>query len=317
MGSKSKVNVDWVEAKKRCRLNEDDIRMARELGMTPRSAIKNIPNPKDRWKLPVKEWIHELYAKKFPAKYRERVTAVPAWQPQTPIANQPPPADEPEPWVPPADLLSQPAWHDDERRTPPSPDAVNLRKQAHFRRAAEAVAEEWSQHPAVQAISVFGTVAVPLREEEPRHKSQRHWGKVLHECNDIDLGLWVSDLTVLGELRRALAQTLMNLGSEFPGEFGVTPSHFDVYLIEPGTMRYRGRLCDFGTCPKESRMKDACQADGCGAQPFLRQFSDWGFLQMQFLADPHVKLFDRARGGLVKPEYPEPVPNDEDDIVYF
>lgn len=55
----------WIEAKKRCRLNESDIKMAKELGMTPRSLIKNIPAPNQRWKAPVNEWIRDLYEKKF------------------------------------------------------------------------------------------------------------------------------------------------------------------------------------------------------------------------------------------------------------
>ena len=38
--------------------------MARELGLNPRSLIKNIPSPNQQWKLPVKQWIHELYKKK-------------------------------------------------------------------------------------------------------------------------------------------------------------------------------------------------------------------------------------------------------------
>lgn len=61
-----KKNADaWAEAKKRCRLNTTDIQMAKELGMTPKSLIKNIPSPKQQWKVPVKEWIRELYEKKF------------------------------------------------------------------------------------------------------------------------------------------------------------------------------------------------------------------------------------------------------------
>ena len=35
---------DWAEAKKRCRLNEEDIKIAKEMGLNPRSLIKNIPN---------------------------------------------------------------------------------------------------------------------------------------------------------------------------------------------------------------------------------------------------------------------------------
>lgn len=33
----------WAEAKKKCRLNEEDIRMAKEMGLNPKSLIKNIP----------------------------------------------------------------------------------------------------------------------------------------------------------------------------------------------------------------------------------------------------------------------------------
>jgi hypothetical protein len=59
----SKQERQWVEAKRRCRLNREDIRMARELGLNPRTLIKNIPAPNQQWKLPVKQWLHELYEK--------------------------------------------------------------------------------------------------------------------------------------------------------------------------------------------------------------------------------------------------------------
>lgn len=55
----------WAEAKKRCRLNQDDIQMAKELGMTPKSLLKNIPSPTQQWKAPVKVWIRDLYDKKI------------------------------------------------------------------------------------------------------------------------------------------------------------------------------------------------------------------------------------------------------------
>jgi translation elongation factor EF-4 len=55
----------WAEAKKRCRLNVTDIQMAKELGMTPKSLIKNIPAPNEQWKAPVKVWIRDLYEEKF------------------------------------------------------------------------------------------------------------------------------------------------------------------------------------------------------------------------------------------------------------
>ena len=51
----------WAEAKKKCRLGEKEIQMAKELGLNPKSLIKNIPNPREQWKLPVREWIYDMY----------------------------------------------------------------------------------------------------------------------------------------------------------------------------------------------------------------------------------------------------------------
>ena len=57
-------NELWAEAKKRCRLNEEDIRMAKEMGLNPKSLIKNIPNKNEQWKAPVKDWIRDMYEKR-------------------------------------------------------------------------------------------------------------------------------------------------------------------------------------------------------------------------------------------------------------
>ena len=61
---------EWAEAKRRCRLSAEDVRKAKELGLTPRSPIKNIPSAGQRWKLPVREWVRQLYASKFPTGRR-------------------------------------------------------------------------------------------------------------------------------------------------------------------------------------------------------------------------------------------------------
>ena len=55
----------WAKAKQVCRLNVADIQMAKELGLSPKSLMKNQPSPSQRWKLPVKLWIRELHAKRF------------------------------------------------------------------------------------------------------------------------------------------------------------------------------------------------------------------------------------------------------------
>lgn len=54
----------WDEAKKKCHLGDEEIRMAKEMGLNPKSLIKNIPNKKELWKAPVKVWIHEMYEKR-------------------------------------------------------------------------------------------------------------------------------------------------------------------------------------------------------------------------------------------------------------
>lgn len=54
----------WQEAKKRCRLNDEDIALAKRLGLNPRSLIKNIPSKSEPWKAPVKEWLREMDEKR-------------------------------------------------------------------------------------------------------------------------------------------------------------------------------------------------------------------------------------------------------------
>lgn len=63
---KKKVKVQqhdpmWAKAKEVCRLNMEDIRKAKELGLRPRTLIKNVPNSNQRWKAPVKIWIQNLF----------------------------------------------------------------------------------------------------------------------------------------------------------------------------------------------------------------------------------------------------------------
>jgi hypothetical protein len=47
----------WAEAKRKCRLSAESLRMAKELGLAPRSLLRNIPSPSQPWKAPVHVWI--------------------------------------------------------------------------------------------------------------------------------------------------------------------------------------------------------------------------------------------------------------------
>ena len=54
----------WQEAKKKCRLNNEDIKIAKELGINPKSLIKNIPNKSEQWKAPVSVWLRDMQEKR-------------------------------------------------------------------------------------------------------------------------------------------------------------------------------------------------------------------------------------------------------------
>jgi Fe-S-cluster containining protein len=46
----------------------DDIRKAKELGLSPQALIKNVPGPSQKWKASIKVWIHELYEKRIASR---------------------------------------------------------------------------------------------------------------------------------------------------------------------------------------------------------------------------------------------------------
>jgi len=69
----NKKDVEWAEAKKKCRLNGETLKMAKEMGLNPRSLIKNIPNKTEQWKAPVSIWIQEMYEKRQAKALRNKV----------------------------------------------------------------------------------------------------------------------------------------------------------------------------------------------------------------------------------------------------
>ena len=50
----------WKDAKQKCHLSNEDIALAKRLGINPRSLIKNIPSKSEPWKAPVKDWLHAI-----------------------------------------------------------------------------------------------------------------------------------------------------------------------------------------------------------------------------------------------------------------
>lgn len=57
--------LPWIEAKKRHRLSQMHIQMARELGMNPKGFGKLDNHKQVRWKAPLPQFIEDLYMKRF------------------------------------------------------------------------------------------------------------------------------------------------------------------------------------------------------------------------------------------------------------
>jgi hypothetical protein len=170
-----------------------------------------------------------------------------------------------------------------------------LRQQRQFRMAADVVTDALMDFPDIRAIAVIGSVAQKLWKEIPRFSEFRRARiEVWHECADLDLAVWLDSQNTLGAMRRALVQALNN-AFKAGVDMSVTAHQVDVFLFEPDTDRYLGRLCHYNQCPKGKRN---CLVPGCGMIPFNRVID--GFRPyadiVESVAD--TMLYERGRGRL-------------------
>lgn len=170
-----------------------------------------------------------------------------------------------------------------------------LLQQRQFRMAADVVTDAFMAFPEVRAVAVIGSVAQKLWKEVPRFSAFRRARiEVWHECSDLDLAVWLDSQDRLDEMRRALAQSLT---AAFKAGTGVSvPSNrVDVFLFEPGSDRYLGRLCRYSTCPKG---KLDCHVPGCGTIPFNKVVD--GFRPCANIVESAADsmLYERGRGRL-------------------
>ena len=171
-------------------------------------------------------------------------------------------------------------------------------RQKNFRAAAETVARALADIPAVEKVTLFGSVAVPLWKEVPRFQPFKRMGiELLHECKDVDLAVWVSDMAVLKSLQKARGQALNAL---MRGKnIGVAHHQVDVFIMEPGTDRFLGNLCLFKVCPKGNA---DCRAGGCGTVPYLKRYDGFQFQADALAPGKSIILFERHPGmSYVKP----------------
>jgi hypothetical protein len=68
----------WIEARKRHHLSHAQVHMARELGMNPAKLGKIDNHKQEPWKLPLPQFIEELYAKRFGKTSPEAVLSIEA-----------------------------------------------------------------------------------------------------------------------------------------------------------------------------------------------------------------------------------------------
>ena len=169
-----------------------------------------------------------------------------------------------------------------------------LRRYRDFRRAADAVVASWRHSPEVAAVALIGSVAAAPWQEVPRFAPYRRARIALwHECKDLDLAVWLAHLRDLDGLRRAKDRALRDHFARTGA--GVASHQLDVFVLEPGSDRYLGRLCQFNRCPKG---RPECLVAGCGAAALLRQHEGFRWQPQALAGDRAVRLFDRGTGQI-------------------
>ena len=167
-----------------------------------------------------------------------------------------------------------------------------LERQARFRLAADVVTEAFTHFPEVEAVALIGSVARPLWREVPRFSPFRQQrAEIWHECKDVDLAVWLSRLDRLQQLNRARNLSVQRIHAETG--YGVANHEVEIFILEPGSNRYLGRLCKFAQCPKGKR---ACAVPGCGREAFLQQHEDFVFWVNALDEDRIMRLYNRHDG---------------------
>lgn len=193
-------------------------------------------------------------------------------------------------------LLAEEAAEEERRELSPAGIAEAnrdlVRQQALFRRAADLAADALSGFEEVARIALFGSAARRLWKGVPRFRTYRRAGIALwHECRDVDLAVWLDRLDRLRATRRSINRALPALHRD--GGSGVASHQIDIFVLEPGTDRYLGRMCQFKARPAH---KLACRVPGCGASPFLQQHQGFVLKADALAPASTVRLFDRATG---------------------
>jgi len=66
----------WIDARKKYHLSHAHLQMARELGMNPKKFGSLANYKQERWKLPLPQFIEQLYFKRFGKSKPDRVVSI-------------------------------------------------------------------------------------------------------------------------------------------------------------------------------------------------------------------------------------------------
>ena len=66
----------WIEVRKRYRLSDSQVQMARELGLNPHKFGKLANEKQEPWKKPLPEFIEEIYFKRFKKRQPDTVRSI-------------------------------------------------------------------------------------------------------------------------------------------------------------------------------------------------------------------------------------------------
>ncbi len=66
----------WIEARKKFHLTDAQISMARHLGMNPKKFGSLANHKQEKWKLPLPEYIEDLYYKRFKKRLPDDVRSI-------------------------------------------------------------------------------------------------------------------------------------------------------------------------------------------------------------------------------------------------
>jgi len=131
--------------------------------------------------------------------------------------------------------------------------------------AANYLIVEFNKDKNVEKIKIIGSISRPLSKEIV--KSGKYKGKLLyHNCKDLDLLIWFSNLNELEKLRKSRFIALNKLLDE--KKIGIAHHQIEIFIVDSLTDKYVGRFCFYKKCPNN---KIECIQKDCGKVKLLKK----------------------------------------------